>query len=420
MESSCDFCSAQRGLVYCNSDAARLCLPCDAFIHSANAISRRHHRALICDLCLARPASVRCLDDRISFCQSCELAGPEAGGCGPSHRHRHLSCYSGCPSPHELSAMWSSLLDLSDSTLLPLRKTTMTTTNQNCDSRNSLAAGEAASTVGRAGVLGVTKFHPRVAIASSISPIVSPESSVVLPCGSEQQGFFHNECNPPKMRFPASSNLGTCDNDELCKGFSTGIAGFHFQDGTEALGRPQNNTTSPFHDTGSDDFITDKNLSGHIESALIETSPTVQHDCMTLRSPDTFQLANAGQPVNGNSNRSDNPILHIGNICTTFSLSLSNLTGESSADDHEDCGVSPMFLTGESTWDSNPEPGHRHLQERNEAKMTYNEKNRSRTFGKSITYASRKVKDDTRKRMKGGFVKADETCDFDPCRAGSS
>ncbi|CAL9198859.1 unnamed protein product [Musa hybrid cultivar] len=228
------------------------------------------------------------------------------------------------------------------------------------------------------------------------------------------------------MRFPASSNLGTCDNDELCKGFSTGIAAFHFQDGTEALGCPQNSTTSPFHDTGSDDFITDKNLSGHIESALIETSPTLQHDCMTLRSPDTFQLANAGQPVNGISNRSDNPILHTGNICPTISLSLSNLTGESSADDHEDCGVSPMFLTGESTWDSNPEPGHLHLQERNEAKMTYNEKNRIRVFscirgfGKSITYASRKVKDDTRKRMKDGFVKADETCDFDPCRAGSS
>lgn len=72
------------------------------------------------------------------------------------------------------------------------------------------------------------------------------------------------------MRFPASSNLGICDNDELCKGCSTGIAGFHFQDGTEALGSPQNNTTSPFHDTGSDDFITDKNLSGHIESELIE------------------------------------------------------------------------------------------------------------------------------------------------------
>ncbi|CAL9099793.1 unnamed protein product, partial [Musa textilis] len=84
------------------------------------------------------------------------------------------------------------------------------------------------------------------------------------------------------------------------------IAGFHFQDGTEALGCPQNNTTSPFHDTGSDDFITDKNLS-----------------------------------VNSNSNRSDNPIFHTGNICPTISFSLSNLTGEISADDHEDCGVFP-------------------------------------------------------------------------------
>ncbi|KAJ8479029.1 hypothetical protein OPV22_022756 [Ensete ventricosum] len=141
---------------------------------------------------------------------------------------------------------------------------------------------------------------------------------------------------------------------------------------------------------------------------------------MTLQSPYTFQLANAGQAVNSSGNRSDNPILHTGNIRPTISLSLSNLTGESSADDHEDGGVPPMFLTGESTWDSNPEPGHLHLQARNEAKMTYNERKRSRMFGKSIRYASRKVRDDTRKRMKDGFAKADGTCDFDPCRAGSS
>uniref|UniRef100_A0A804JGF5 B box-type domain-containing protein n=1 Tax=Musa acuminata subsp. malaccensis TaxID=214687 RepID=A0A804JGF5_MUSAM len=84
MEPLCELCGAQRGLVYCKSDAARLCLPCDAFIHSANALSRRHLRALICDHCLTQHAAVGCLDDRHSLCQSCYRAGPTPAVAAPA------------------------------------------------------------------------------------------------------------------------------------------------------------------------------------------------------------------------------------------------------------------------------------------------------------------------------------------------
>lgn len=108
----------------------------------------------------------------------------------------------------------------------------------------------------------------------------------------------------------------------------------------------------------------------------LQTSSSVQHDCMALQSSDMFQPTNAGQMgssnadpsfINVDNNRSGNSIFHTGNVCPTISLSLPNLTGESSAADYQDCGVSPTFLTGESTWDSNLEPGR--PQARNEAKM---------------------------------------------------
>jgi len=40
-------------------------------------------------------------------------------------------------------------------------------------------------------------------------------------------------------------------------------------------------------------------------------------------------------------------------------------------------------------------------------------------FGKQIRYASRKARADTRKRVKGRFVKAGEAYDYDPLVASS-
>jgi hypothetical protein len=60
------------------------------------------------------------------------------------------------------------------------------------------------------------------------------------------------------------------------------------------------------------------------------------------------------------------------------SISLSNITGESSAADYQDCGLSPVFLTAESPWESNLETSC--PQARDKAKMRYNEKKKSRTY----------------------------------------
>lgn len=69
---------------------------------------------------------------------------------------------------------------------------------------------------------------------------------------------------------------------------------------------------------------------------------------------------------------------NIGLTFPTGSLSLSNITGESSVADYQDCGLSPVFLAGESPWESSLETSS--PQARDKAKMRYNEKKKTRTY----------------------------------------
>lgn len=105
MDPLCDFCGAQRAMVYCRSDSACLCFSCDVYIHAANALSRRHRRAPVCDRCGSQAAIIRCLEDKVSLCQNCDWNG--CLGIGPGHQRETMNCYSGCPSLAELSRFWS-------------------------------------------------------------------------------------------------------------------------------------------------------------------------------------------------------------------------------------------------------------------------------------------------------------------------
>ncbi|CAN1236197.1 Zinc finger protein CONSTANS-LIKE 10 [Linum grandiflorum] len=94
-------------------------------------------------------------------------------------------------------------------------------------------------------------------------------------------------------------------------------------------------------------------------------------------------------------------------------LSFSGVTGESSGGEYQDCGVSPMLLMGEPPWGSSCAEGSPSAN-RSNAVMRYKEKKKTRKFEKRVRYASRKERADVRKRVKGRFVKAGETYDYDP------
>lgn len=103
MDKICEFCGDLRRVVYCKADAAQLCLPCDARIHSANALCGRHYRALLCELCGDRAAHVHCLDHQIFICQGCDQSLHETSS---HHRKRAVKSYMGCPSVKDFSALW--------------------------------------------------------------------------------------------------------------------------------------------------------------------------------------------------------------------------------------------------------------------------------------------------------------------------
>ncbi|CAO2162588.1 unnamed protein product [Urochloa humidicola] len=100
----CDYCGEAAAALHCRADAARLCVACDRHVHAANALSRKHVRAPLCAGCAARPAAARVASssavDAAFLCADC---CDGAGGVP-------VEGFSGCPSAAELAASWG--LDL--------------------------------------------------------------------------------------------------------------------------------------------------------------------------------------------------------------------------------------------------------------------------------------------------------------------
>ncbi|WVZ91972.1 hypothetical protein U9M48_038074 [Paspalum notatum var. saurae] len=101
----CDYCGEAAAALHCRADAARLCVACDRHVHAANALSRKHVRAPLCAACAARPAAARAGAEFL--CADCCDAGC-ADGAGAARAP--VEGFSGCPSAADLAASWG--LDL--------------------------------------------------------------------------------------------------------------------------------------------------------------------------------------------------------------------------------------------------------------------------------------------------------------------
>ncbi|XP_015881102.2 putative zinc finger protein CONSTANS-LIKE 11 [Ziziphus jujuba] len=418
MEPLCEFCGVVRAVVYCKSDSARLCLHCDGWVHSANTLSRRHTRSLLCDKCNAEPAIIRCMDDKISLCQSCDW---NANGCmSMGHQRQTLNCYTGCPSLADFSRIWSSVLEAPSLSGFDSGWGSLGSlpTDGHCDTSNVEPRND---DVGALGMVTSKLHEPEPCMKFDTWPgpssVTPPNQNYMLYC-RDQAPFFAEESNhPPK-------DLGIHDGEDLCEAFNMDDVPLNFENDDEILSNSQGLPRCQFEDGGMDCLLMEKNLSvtesnGPIENA-IEASSSVKKECVTFQSSCVGGSSSLMHAMNGGSNcllvnptgsRNINLGFPAGQVHSTMSLSLSNITGESSAADYQDCGLSPSFLTGES-WESTLEGSC--PQARDKAKMRYNEKKKTRTFGKQIRYASRKARADTRKRVKGRFVKAGEAYDYDP------
>ncbi|XP_068667807.1 putative zinc finger protein CONSTANS-LIKE 11 [Aristolochia californica] len=456
MDALCDFCGVRRAVVCCPADRARLCVSCDSYIHSANAISRRHTRALICDRCGYHPAIMRCVDEKLSLCQSCDLNGNRCGAFG--HRREQVNSYSGCPSFDKLSQIGNCLRDISsfgetDSGRDPCRM------NMNdCVSSIYLEGGNGSTvwltTDGRFCELG-----DGAGLESLKDTSVTPNSNAVS-CDGNQQINCQKDLHESKIRIMLSfKEVGVLDEDSICGGFNMDDVTLDFENTDQMFGCSPTQSSCLFEDARMDDLFMEKNFSdsngpndppiegcfrslnecierftcaenevayfplfyvpkftertSHVTAVFPQASSSSQHDCFSLQSSPAVGTTGSDRTVmNSNGNGTLNIRYPTGQVHSSMSLSLSNLTGESSAADSQDCGVSRIFISDKFSWDPNLENSC--AQARDRAKMRYKEKKKTRMFGKQIRYASRKVRADNRKRVKGRFVKVSEAYDYDP------
>ncbi|CAL1406890.1 unnamed protein product [Linum trigynum] len=423
MEPLCDCCSTEKAVVYCKSDIARLCLKCDGYVHSANLLSRRHQRSLLCDKCNSEAATIRCLDENLSVCQGCEWSNANNNnGCSTSgHRLQPLNYYTGCPTLSEFFGILTSLLEVPsladgfDPGLkqppppLPL---SLVNLQANEISGSGSTFDQRSNDGGFKQLDPCSKFEPLVGVHP---PPFAPPNTSYIQYYRDQSTFLPEESNVLK----GCSNLkdlGLHDGEDLCDGLNMDDVQLNFEHADDLFGCLQSNARSTFEDLGKDCKTIERNLSFTESNGPIENFIEVNH--VAAGSSNLVPAISGGSNCFYMTPNCNNRNINLGfpnatgQVHSSISLSLSNISGESSVADHQDCGLSPTFFSVESPWDSTLEPSGPHA--RVQAKLRYNEKKKTRRFGKQIRYASRKARADTRKRVKGRFVKAGESYDYDP------
>ncbi|KAG6415332.1 hypothetical protein SASPL_122741 [Salvia splendens] len=96
----CDFCNDSKALLYCRADSAKLCFSCDREVHSTNPLFEKHNRSLLCDSCNSSPSSIFCCAESAVLCQNCDWESHNSFG--SIHDRRPLEGFTGCPSVSEL------------------------------------------------------------------------------------------------------------------------------------------------------------------------------------------------------------------------------------------------------------------------------------------------------------------------------
>ncbi|XWS76500.1 hypothetical protein CRYUN_Cryun01aG0181700 [Craigia yunnanensis] len=97
----CDYCNQSKALLYCKADSARLCFSCDREVHSANQLFTRHSRSQLCDACDKSPASIFCETEQSVFCSNCDWENHKFSS-SSLHNRRPIEGFTGCPSVSEL------------------------------------------------------------------------------------------------------------------------------------------------------------------------------------------------------------------------------------------------------------------------------------------------------------------------------
>ncbi|KAL0354308.1 UNVERIFIED_CONTAM: Zinc finger protein CONSTANS-LIKE 9 [Sesamum angustifolium] len=387
----CDFCGEQRSIIYCRSDAASLCLSCDRNVHSANALSKRHSRTLVCERCNSQPAFIRCIEEKLQ----------------------------------KLSSIWSFLLDfpsVGDSTCEQGMGSMSITDNRpmDCQGPHGKNNVQDASFLGEASNVHNVEMDKSTVWMESLNHILDPRlqnviRQLVLLALLCPRGLHWLGGNMKRVCLPGAKEKETavCEDDDFYDVFNMDEVDLSIENYEELFGAALDNPQL-FGNDGIDEIFGTKDMSGSncqgayaAEGSSIGGTNVMQPACSNAASADSVLSCKT------------DPNLYFARQAHS-SLSFSGLTGESSAGDYQDCGVSSKPMMGEPPWYPPGTESSMPSASRNDAVMRYKEKKKARKFEKKVRYASRKARADVRRRVKGRFVKAGDAYDYDPLSPSQS
>ncbi|KAK1415902.1 hypothetical protein QVD17_31690 [Tagetes erecta] len=425
----CDYCNHHIALIFCRADSAKLCLLCDHHVHSANALSGKHLRSQICDGCRSAPVSVRCGTDNLVLCKDCDWDAH--GVCSVSGEHDRVTVegFTGCPTPLDLAVNWG--LDL----------------DQNCQRKKS------PNDSGRDSVFdpnwaGYPVFDP----TSWMRDLMVPDETNVV--NSSGNGFkkMNGTCGKQK-------NVILKQLSELFKRSNDG-GKFDLDDhgGTEEP-RQQDDDDDDDNDNVNDNGFDDDDVAKlehqpftsllmmqgpldldplkdqNYEQSLIWNSKPRDHRATQiwdfnmgrLASPEDSDANNEGfmmKTFDESLNEADKTVLGemYGINYSASHNTIAALNINSNDRKATTSFVTPHGFGGGSNEIQFAEPNVTGVEKlatsltkadlellaknRGDAMLRYKEKKKTRRYDKHIRYESRKARADTRKRVKGRFVKA--------------
>ncbi|CAL0318921.1 unnamed protein product [Lupinus luteus] len=421
----CEFCRSEIGVLYCRADSAKLCLLCDQRVHSANILSRKHLRSLICDNCSSHPVSVHCHTHNLLLCHHCDSVSHSS----PSNHHRTpLHGFTGCPSVSHLASILGfncnsdyAHLDcwLHDLMLLP-NPLSSSSSLSSCTGKHKhiihkqllqlLSIPDSAAAMLTSVAANEQDNYCRVPVVQTINNNMDQlfqEEAITLHPQPEPQQYHHHE---QVQEAPEIINHNTFSNTDTNPKPQT-LQIWDFNSGQLRAHEEDSNALEEATCAASDA----KMLGGlyEINSATYDDMASYNNaGCFKVTCFDVMKMQN----VSNNPTASQGPTTSESNNLPSKKLSSASVLGK-----HEgSCSVKdiqfgepPLLLMGDNLAKAARTKADTDLlaQNRGNAMVRYKEKKKTRSYEKHIRYESRKARADTRKRVKGRFVKATEAPD---------
>ncbi|KAL8224501.1 hypothetical protein R6Q57_019976 [Mikania cordata] len=406
----CDYCNHQIAIIFCRADSAKLCLFCDHHVHAANALSGKHLRSQICDGCRSAPVAVRCATDNLVLCRECDWDAHGVCSVSAKHDRTPIEGFTGCPTPLDLASNWG--LDLDQD-----RHRKKNPNNPVNDS------GQWA--------------YPLTDPNSWMQDIMVPdETNVVVDCGDSFKKL-NSTCG--KQKHVILKQLTELFKRSLLLDGDNGGRDESRQQEDDEVQIEHQPFTSLLMMQGPLDVDLSKNQT--LGESMIWSSKPRDHKGTQIWD---FNMGRLASPEESDANNEGFMMKTFNEILSETSLpdktGLGELYGINYSSSHTDIAASTLIIQNNSNDRKAPssfgiQNGYGgsndiHFTEQNvtgveklatsltkadmellaknrgDAMLRYKEKKKTRRYDKHIRYESRKARADTRKRVKGRFVKA--------------